>query len=576
MTIYEFLRTTRGASYKADQVKPHSWLATMPQIETTGNRIHGRSRVHGDIEPAMQDRVIDLLIEISTRYNMAYRDIAHILLITKVESGFNPDAAAGTTSAAGLGQYTTATITEAAKPSISKKRLGFKLDLSGTNVLDAERGAFGILLSYIICRDRATKYFPDSIENNIYLFHHEGWYFDPTKVTEPDRIEDIRKIIKSKISPNLDVVEKFLSSKTDVQFSLKTSDNHPYTNQPFLMLTPPIEKLTSKPSVVQGQKNTEVRIGATDSEGRTPITSINGVGEVVFCLLNKNYKKIINQFPGRGIDSEIKKPPSTPIKLDIDVMFRKPSIEWLTSAIAPHINAHNFEAAAAVLEHHRSHIALPTGNVAHGKTVPHNHISIVGSKSKDMITASKKTASNNHQTNEEATKKTVTKPAPAPGPTIAGLLYPLEIKATADYHKGARRFGSNRAQGRKHAGIDLYAPAGTVVRAMKNGTIINVYEFYAKTYAIEIDHGSFIARYGEVDPKSVTVDIGDEVNRGDTLAKVGHLVGISVPSNMLHLEMYSTTEDPKKSPLTQKTRPPYQRRADVFNPAQSIDVAAFK
>ena len=64
---------------------------------------------------------------------------------------------------------------------------------------------------------------------------------------------------------------------------------------------------------------------------------------------------------------------------------------------------------------------------------------------------------------------------------IEGLLYPLAVKATADYHSGMRRFGAPRAHGRKHAGIDLYVPAGTVVRAMAAGEVINVHPFYCHT-----------------------------------------------------------------------------------------------
>ena len=164
MTIYEYLRAKKGAAYREDQIIRTSWLFTKPELDNSGSRIAGKSRIHGDIEPLMQDRVIDLLIEIATRYKMAYKDIAHILLFAKIESGFNPDAAAGTTSAAGLWQYTAKTVDEAKKPTVSKSRLGFILDLSGEHVFDAERGAFGVLLSYMICKEKASHFFPNAIE----------------------------------------------------------------------------------------------------------------------------------------------------------------------------------------------------------------------------------------------------------------------------------------------------------------------------------------------------------------------------------------------------------------------------
>ncbi|MDE2400040.1 MAG: M23 family metallopeptidase [Burkholderiales bacterium] len=158
---------------------------------------------------------------------------------------------------------------------------------------------------------------------------------------------------------------------------------------------------------------------------------------------------------------------------------------------------------------------------------------------------------------------------------MVGLLYPLAVKATADHHTDARRFGSNRASGRKHAGIDLYAPAGTSVRAMCDGRVLRVYPFYCETYAIEIDHGNFIARYGEIDKRksNIFVQAGDQVKRGEQIGVVGRLIGIKVPSNMLHLEMYASTGD---SPLTIKDNPPYQRRKDLIDPTPSIDAAVME
>lgn len=615
MTLYDFLRTGKGAAYKPEQIKRISWLHRKPTVDNTAGRIAGRTRVYGDIDSLAQDRVIDLIIEIAARYKMSYRDIAHILLFAKVESGFNPDAAAGTSSAGGLGQYTTGTVEEVAKPSISKSRLGFTLNLSDEYVFDAERGAFGVLLSYMICKEKASHHFPNAIEENTYLFHHEGWNFKPQRPSNPERVADVRAIISKKIIPHLVPLEKLLQAKTRVQFSLKTADDKPYDNQPYVMVIPSGANKQTAPVSVQGSTNAKVIVGKTDGSGNTSLIDVPGLSEVVFAPLNRHFKKILLKFPVNGNAtstytvksgdtlSKIARANSTSIEELVaqnnianpnnitpgmelqlhkgEYWWRRPSIEWLASLIAPHIEANNAQAAEAVIEHKRSHVSLPIGNKGHGEDASHNRITIVAGRTKAAVDAQKTVKKVPHQTNTAATVKPV-KLAPvtkAKKKIIPGLLYPLPIKATADYHTGARRFGSSRSGGkRRHAGIDLYAPTGTLVRAMTDGVVLIVQDFYCQTSQIVVDHGTFIARYGEVDPnrKNTFVEAGQRVKRGDPLGRVGHLVGIKVPSDMLHLELFETIENPKKAALTQKGNPPYQRRADVFDPAPSIDISEMK
>jgi murein DD-endopeptidase MepM/ murein hydrolase activator NlpD len=619
--IYEYLAVSKGKAYKPEQIKPYSWLAIAPDIQKQPNEIAGNSRIWGDISPQDQGRVIDLIIEICTRYKLSYREIAYVLLMARVESGFNPDAAAGTTSAAGIGQYTRATIEEAAKPNLSKHYLGFQLDLSGLNVFDAQRGAFGILLSYLICRNRAQKDFPESVEKNIYLYHHEGWYFQPKGKESSDNVIAVRGIIQTKILPLLDETERLLKENASVQFTLKTADGKPYPNQPFAMVvavgsTTAESKTLAQPSAVQHSQNAKVVVGVTDGSGKTPLMDVDGLSEVVFAVLNANYKAILTQFPGRGtnqltsykvqsgdtlgkIAREHHTTPevlaklnniSAPNKIGVgqvlrlpggesgskpSIWMRRPSNEWLASIIGPKIGAEGVEDTAAVVEHKRSHVVLPKGNKAHDASVSHNNINIAGNKTQAQVVVppAKKVA---HKTNDGGTAKQVTAPAApaADKKVITGLLYPLPVRATADYHSGARRFGSSRGA-RRHAGIDLYASAGTIVRAMAAGTVINVYKFYCETYAIEIDHGAFIARYGEVDKHKANIFVqpGDKVSRGDKVGLVGRLVGVTVPSNMLHLEMYSSTEH---TDLTLRGNTPYQRRKDLFDPTASIDAAVME
>ncbi|HET9789059.1 MAG TPA: M23 family metallopeptidase, partial [Pyrinomonadaceae bacterium] len=119
---------------------------------------------------------------------------------------------------------------------------------------------------------------------------------------------------------------------------------------------------------------------------------------------------------------------------------------------------------------------------------------------------------------------------------------------TQDWTQGMRCFGSRRSGGRRaHAGCDLYAPVGTTIHAISSGTVtLGPYAFYDGTYALEVDHGSFLARYGEIQ-KNAFVKAGDHVEAGQPIAKVGKL--LSIRNSMLHLELYDKSAT---GPLTVK------------------------
>ena len=156
--------------------------------------------------------------------------------------------------------------------------------------------------------------------------------------------------------------------------------------------------------------------------------------------------------------------------------------------------------------------------------------------------------------------------------------FPFAQAATADWTHAPRAFGSNRSGGsRAHAGCDLYAPVGRTIHAVRDGVVRDdPYPFYAETDALEIDHGDFILRYGEIKP-GCTLRKGEKVTMGQPIAQVGRLVGIDVPSAMLHLEMY---KGEGSGPLTVRSAAtsarradgvPFQRRADLIDPTPFLN-----
>lgn len=160
-------------------------------------------------------------------------------------------------------------------------------------------------------------------------------------------------------------------------------------------------------------------------------------------------------------------------------------------------------------------------------------------------------------------------------PGIPPGTFPLEARPSADYHVRPRAFGSPRDSGaRKHAGCDLYAPAGSPVFAVADGRVaLGPYLFYDVVFALEVGHpGLGVVRYGEIlGHVPAGVQPGAQVTAGQLLGYVGKMR--TVAESMLHFELYSGTG---AGPLTVRADPPYMRRADLVDPTEFLDACEVK
>lgn len=162
-------------------------------------------------------------------------------------------------------------------------------------------------------------------------------------------------------------------------------------------------------------------------------------------------------------------------------------------------------------------------------------------------------------------------------PSGSGEFFPFATVPARSWEKPPLSFASRRGGGsRLHAGCDLYFPQGTPIHAIADGVVTRgPYSFYAETFALEIDHGSFLARYGEIQSET-EVKAGVTVRAGQKIARVGHLVGIKGPSDMLHLELYDKS---RSGPLTigsgagsaMKNGVPFMRRKDLIDPTLKLN-----
>jgi len=120
-------------------------------------------------------------------------------------------------------------------------------------------------------------------------------------------------------------------------------------------------------------------------------------------------------------------------------------------------------------------------------------------------------------------------------PVVAPLDEPLVIRADA---KGDGRFGAPRSGNRRHLGVDLQAPRGSPVRAIRSGLVVASGRHRGMGRYIHLEHATGLqSHYGHLD--TVLVEVGERVRQGDTIGTVGKTGNARHPliTPHLHLEV---------------------------------------
>lgn len=174
----------------------------------------------------------------------------------------------------------------------------------------------------------------------------------------------------------------------------------------------------------------------------------------------------------------------------------------------------------------------------------------------------------------------------------AAVIFPLKVRplneaggtfSWNDWRKtnplNSACFGTSRSGGRKHAARDLYANDFTDIFAVAPGKVLHIANFYRMTHAISIQHTTsdgrkFIVRYGEVDPATINVAVGDAVEQGKLLGKTGILrnknntkmtVTRGKNVSMLHFELFTGSAGMKVADNLSGDAVPYKRRSDLVD-----------
>jgi LysM repeat protein len=153
---YNVFYSRKGAAYRKEKVKEYS--AYFLPIDTRPGRLAGNSRIWGDASHDVQRQVIDAIVVAAKKEGFNVRRIAMLLAMVKIESGFNPDAAAGTTSASGLGQFI--------------KKTGRKYGLNEENRFEVGP-SIKALIGYFKDNEALAKKNGDP-DYFVYKYHHDG------------------------------------------------------------------------------------------------------------------------------------------------------------------------------------------------------------------------------------------------------------------------------------------------------------------------------------------------------------------------------------------------------------------
>lgn len=158
-----------------------------------GEGLRGKSRDWGDATIEVQHQAIVILTCILRAERFSEEDIAFALCLVRIESGFNPDAAAKSSSASGLGQFINQT----------RKNLATRLKMGEA----ADRYKFNAVFNALLlvphlkeCFSYANKALGQNRYVMAYEYHHDG----------PTGGRGGANLAKEEILPRLKLAKEFL------------------------------------------------------------------------------------------------------------------------------------------------------------------------------------------------------------------------------------------------------------------------------------------------------------------------------------------------------------------------------
>lgn len=204
---------------------------------------HGQSRMVGDVDAQTRHAIISLLIDEAVRRGHSLRDIAYLLLIARVESGFNPDAASTGSSASGVMQITDVTADDidqvTSRPAwIQANPRDAQIDISNSSArFNARKNVVAGIIQFERAKAKALAWAQThdvhGLEARLYQYYHYGLYLNDAR---EDRVG--LNTYTTLIAPLMDKVEAALKTQARFQVQLKQPNGLGFANAMFAAIVP--------------------------------------------------------------------------------------------------------------------------------------------------------------------------------------------------------------------------------------------------------------------------------------------------------------------------------------------------
>lgn len=260
--VIDFKPIDASLPERHDKVKPstdrHKKSRFDEPIRRDDEGPHGQSRNVGDIDAKTRHIVISILIDEAVRRGHSLRDIAYLLLIARLESGFNPDAASPRSSASGVMQITDVTADDIAevtsKPAwIQANPRDAKIDIiNSASRFSARKNIIAGIIQFERAKAKslawAQNHSASGAEARLYQYYHYGLYLKDAREDQVGLSE-----YSTHIAPMIDQVEAALKTQARFQVQLKQPDGRGYANALFAAIVPKKNANTVTPAPISEQ-----------------------------------------------------------------------------------------------------------------------------------------------------------------------------------------------------------------------------------------------------------------------------------------------------------------------------------